>query len=150
VIGIDTNLLVYAHRRDVQWHATAKQLIEDLASSPSPWAIPWACVHEFVSTVTRPRLFDPPSTLEQAFDTLEDIARSESLVLLHEGPRHLERLRALAEGGKALGPRIHDARIAAICLDGGVRELWTADRDFSRFPALKTRNPLVSGTNGKA
>jgi len=24
-----------------------------------------------------------------------------------------------------------------------VRELWTADRDFSRFPRLRTRNPLV-------
>lgn len=26
---------------------------------------------------------------------------------------------------------------------GGVAELWTVDRDFSRFPALKTRNPLA-------
>ena len=38
---------------------------------------------------------------------------------------------------------VHDARIAALCLSHGVRELWSADRDFSRFPALRTRNPLV-------
>ena len=25
----------------------------------------------------------------------------------------------------------------------GVRELWTADRNFSVFPKLKTRNPMV-------
>ena len=25
-----------------------------------------------------------------------------------------------------------------------VRELWTSDRDFSMFPALRTRNPLVT------
>ena len=37
---------------------------------------------------------------------------------------------------------IHDARIAAICLHNGVTELWTADRDFSRFKPLKTVNPL--------
>jgi predicted nucleic acid-binding protein len=41
------------------------------------------------------------------------------------------------------GPKVHDARIAALCLDGGVRELLSADRDFSRFPTLTTRNPLI-------
>jgi hypothetical protein len=42
------------------------------------------------------------------------------------------------------GSRIHDARIAAICLHHGVGELWSADRDFSAFPQLKVRNPLVT------
>lgn len=42
-----------------------------------------------------------------------------------------------------MGPRVHDARIAAICLQHGVRELLTFDRDFSRFPDLGTRNPVV-------
>ncbi len=37
----------------------------------------------------------------------------------------------------------HDARIAAICLYHGVRELWSADRDFSRFAAIRVRNPLL-------
>jgi hypothetical protein len=46
-------------------------------------------------------------------------------------------------GGKIRGGMIHDARIAALCIHYGVRELWTADRDFSRFPGLKTRNPLA-------
>jgi len=33
--------------------------------------------------------------------------------------------------------------VAALCLEHGITELWTADRDFSRFPALKVRNPLI-------
>ncbi len=57
-------------------------------------------------------------------------------------------LRSLTEellgSAQISGPRIHDAKIASICLQSGVRELWTADRDFSRFPALKTRNPLIT------
>ncbi len=40
------------------------------------------------------------------------------------------------------GPNVHDARIAALCLHHGVRELWTVDRDFSRFSGLHTKNPL--------
>jgi predicted nucleic acid-binding protein len=37
-----------------------------------------------------------------------------------------------------------DTRIAALCLAHGVRELWTADRDFTRYPSLKIRNPLIA------
>ena len=47
------------------------------------------------------------------------------------------------EAGRIAGPRVHDARVAALCLAHGVRELWTADRDFSRFPGLATSNPLA-------
>jgi hypothetical protein len=42
------------------------------------------------------------------------------------------------------GPRVHEARIAALCRQNGVRELWTADRDFGRFAGLRFRNPLVA------
>lgn len=48
--------------------------------------------------------------------------------------------------GRIAGGTIHDARIAAICLSHGVSELWSADRDFSRFPALVIRNPLIEDT----
>jgi predicted nucleic acid-binding protein len=53
-------------------------------------------------------------------------------------------LRELVADGRAAGPRVHDARVAAVCLANGVTELWTADRDFGRFPELRVRNPLVA------
>lgn len=40
---------------------------------------------------------------------------------------------------------MHDARIAALCLLHGVRVLWSADRDFSRFPELAVVDPLAKG-----
>jgi predicted nucleic acid-binding protein len=61
-----------------------------------------------------------------------------------------DKLRGLSLAAQLTGPRIHDARIAALCLHHGVRELWTADRDFSLFPSLKTRNPLIQGPTAKA
>ncbi len=63
---------------------------------------------------------------------------------LHEDDAYWSELTRLLVAAQITGPRIHDARIAALCLHHGVRELWTADRDFSRFPRLRTRNPLVS------
>jgi predicted nucleic acid-binding protein len=41
--------------------------------------------------------------------------------------------------GSVSGPRVHDARIAALCLGHGISELWSAD---PRFPGLQVRNPL--------
>lgn len=143
MIGVDTQLLVYAARGETAWHADALRVLVDLAESGRPWAVPWPCVHEFIATVTRPRLFNPPNTIQQAFATMEAWMESPSLVLLSAGPGHFVRLRELALAAKIAGPRIHDARIAAICLESGVQEFWTADRDFSAFPSLRVRNPLI-------
>jgi predicted nucleic acid-binding protein len=49
----------------------------------------------------------------------------------------------LASSARITGPRIHDARIAALCRQHQVRELWSADRDFGRFAELKVSNSLT-------
>lgn len=68
---------------------------------------------------------------------------SPTLHLLSELDGFWELARRTLESGRVAGPMAHDARIAAIGLQHGVTELWTADRDFGRFPELRTRNPLV-------
>ncbi|HHQ41939.1 MAG TPA: PIN domain-containing protein [Chromatiales bacterium] len=145
MIAVDTNLLVYAHREDSPWHGRAFELVRALAEGAAPWAIPWPCLHEFLAVVTHPRIFDPPTPLEIALDQVEAWIASPSLVLLAEGPMHWERLRESLAAAHVAGPAVHDARIAALCLAHGVRELWTADRDFGRYARLRTRNPLVTG-----
>lgn len=145
MIAVDTNILVYAHRRDSPFHEQAASVVRELAESPAAWAIPWPCVHEFYSTVTHPRIYDPPSTTAEAIAQVEAWFGSPSLVLLHEGVTYWPALRDLLESGKVRGPMVHDARIAALCRDSGARELWTADRDFGRFADLRVRNPIVAG-----
>jgi len=81
--------------------------------------------------------------LREALGFLESLLSSPQLQLLSESPGCFEKLCGLALAAKLSGPRIHDARIAALCLHHNVRELWTADRDFSAFSQLKVRNPLV-------
>jgi toxin-antitoxin system PIN domain toxin len=144
VITVDTNVLVYAHRKDADWHASANARLAELAEGRAQWAIPWPCLHEFFAIVTHPRIFDPPTPLEQALDQIDAWLESPSVTLLSESAHHWHELRALLSAGRVAGPAVHDARIAALCLQHGVRELWTADRDFGRFPALAVRNPLAS------
>ena len=144
MIAIDTNLLVYAHRRDAEWHQAAREAIAGLAEGSSAWAIPWPCLHEFLAIVTHARIYRPPTVLPQALAQVDAWLESPSLVLLSESDIHWQTLRVQVAAGHATGPRVHDARVASLCIAHGVREFWSADRDFSRFPGLRVRNPLVS------
>jgi toxin-antitoxin system PIN domain toxin len=143
VIAIDTNLLVYAHRRESIFHDKARELVGGLVSSGSAWAIPWPCAHEFYGVVTNVQAFRPASTIAEASAQMSAWMSSPSLALLHEGVGHWAALQKLLVAGRVVGGRVHDARIAAICIEHGVRELWSADRDFNRFPSLAVRNPLI-------
>ncbi len=143
MIAVDTNLLVYAHREDSPWHKDALRSVNQLAEGTAPWAIPWPCIHEFLAIVTHPRIYRPPSPSDIALAAIRAWMDAPGLHLIGEGPDTFSRLEELVRSGKVVGPMIHDARIAALCLDHGIRVFWTADRDFSRFPALKTQNPLV-------
>ena len=144
MIAVDTNILVYAHREDSEWHEAASARVAELAEGRGAWAIPWPCIHEFLAIASHPKIFTPPTLLAAAIDQVEAWLESPTLHVLAESQLHWSQLRALLESGKVAGARVHDARIAALCLQHGVKELWSADRDFGRFPDLAVSNPLVA------
>ena len=143
MIAVDTNILVYAHRDDATFHEKARMSVESLAHAKSQWAIPWPCVHEFIAVVTHARIFKRPTPLAIAVAEIRGLTALSNLSFLSEGDGYLERLETLAINAKIQGGAVHDARVAAICLYHGVSELWSADRDFTRFPALTVHNPLT-------
>ncbi len=144
MIAVDTNILVYAHREDSEWHAAALTQVARLAEGRGAWAIPWPCIHEFLAIVSHPSVFSPPTPLAAAIEQVDAWLESPHVQLLSESELHWPALRAQLQAGKIAGAKVHDARIAALCLQHGVRQLWSADRDFGRFPELKVANPLVA------
>ncbi len=143
MFAVDTNVLVYAHREDSPFHAESAKTIRRLAEGPLPWAIPYPCMHEFYSVVTNPKIYKPPSTTDQALDQLAAWMESPNLVLLGERPDHFARLSDMVRSGHVVGAKVHDARIAAICVSNGTEALVSVDRDFSRFPTLRTISPTM-------
>lgn len=143
MIAVDTNILVYAHRQEVPQHPAAKNLLRDLASGQTRWAIPWPCCYEFFGIVTHRRIWkEAASTPQQAWAQLEAWAGSPALSLLGESGDFMPVLKKYTLRPRVSGPVVHDARVAAICAAHGVEELLTADRDFSLFPELRIRNPF--------
>ena len=142
MIAVDTNLLVYAHRPEMPFHERARQVLAEAVEGPEPVAVPWPCVHEFLAVVSNPRIFREPTPMGLALDAVGRLLNSLAGGFLAEGEGYLGALERTARPAQLQGAVVHDARIAALCLYHGVRVLWSADRDFSRFPNLAVANPL--------
>lgn len=143
MIAVDTNILVYAHRPEVPFHRAAKGAIAGLAEGSAPWAIPVHCLIEFTAVVTHRRLWQEPSSAADVRAQVEAWLESPSLRVLGEDRDFWPVFATCLGEARTRGGAVHDTRVAAACRYHGVRELWTADRDFSRYPWLATRSPLV-------
>jgi uncharacterized protein len=141
MIALDTNFLVYAHRSDNSFHTIARTAISRLITEGLPWGVPVACVDEFLAVVTNPRIFKEPTPRDLAFDQIEALLAQSGARLLLPTDKHLDVLRELATRAKAIGAQMHDARIAALCIENGATQLWSADRDFSAYEQLQVRRP---------
>lgn len=140
--AVDTNILVYAHREEMPLHEAAETCVRRLAESSAVWAIPWPCLHEFLAVVTNSRVFRIPSPMDAAVSQVEAWLGSPSVVLIGETEVHWTVLKQNLTVASVTGGLTHDARIAALCQQHGVSTLYSVDRDFSRFPGLRTVNPL--------
>jgi hypothetical protein len=105
----------------------------------------WPAIHEFLAICTHPRIYDPATPWRQAVEKVNAWPESPTVTLHSEQPGYWETLVEVGTRGRLQGPEIHDARIAALWLQHGVAELWSADRDFSRMQGLRVRNPLSEG-----
>jgi len=143
MIAIDTNLWVYAHRKDMNQHLASRDVVTDALKGSEQVMLCWPVVHEFLSVVTNRKIFKEPTPMKLAVQQIRGWLASPVVITLQETPNHLPTLAAIALQADVVGSQIHDARIAAICVEHGVRELWTADRGYEKFEGIRVRNPLV-------
>lgn len=142
--ALDSNILVFAEVRGSPQHARAREVLRECSEGAAAWAIPWPCLYEFLRVVTHPRVYHPPVPAEVALADLRAVLASPSLVLLAETARHTEVMEAVVRASGATGNLIHDAHIAALCIEHGVTELITGDLDFRRFAGLRVLDPFGS------
>ena len=140
MIAVDTNILVYAHRTEAPRHEQALKWLEYLANGQIPWGLPVFCLGEFIRVVTHRRVFDPPSTLEEATGAIQALMESPRIRILSPGSEYFGNLLEALWDGEATGNLVLDAQIVAVCREHGVDTLLTEDRDFKRFSKLRLLN----------
>ncbi len=142
MIAIDTNILLYAHRKETANHITALHLIESYCTGAIPWGIPWICITEFFRVATHPKVYVPPTPLQLALGNLSTLFNSPSFYVFSETERHREILFNLIQKYKIVGNHMFDLKILALCVEHGITELITNDSDFLRFTEIKVVNPF--------
>jgi uncharacterized protein len=136
----DVNILVYAHREESPNHARYHEWLRKLATGPEPYALSELVLHGFIRVVTNPRIFDPPSSAQQALRFLDALLARPTCSVIRPGPSHWQIFRQLCEEGDPRGKLVADAAHAALAMESGC-EWVTADTDFARFaPGLRWRH----------
>lgn len=142
MIALDTNILVHAHRRGTLHHKAALGLLRELSEGPTPYALFWPSLYEFLRVVTHHRVFDPPSTPGDALEAIRDFLAPPVVRVLSESARHPVLLDRVIRETRVTGNLIHDAHLVALALEHGVHEILTLDGDFARFSQVASRNPF--------
>ena len=141
MIVLDANLLIYSYNSGSSHHAGARAWLENTLSSIEVVGLPWQAVSAFLRVMTNPKLPAERFDLEQAARIVDLWLAHPNVQVLTPGAGYWPLFRRMVIEGRVAGPRVSDAEIAALTMEyGGV--LYTADRDFARFPGLRWENPL--------
>jgi toxin-antitoxin system PIN domain toxin len=141
VIVVDANLLIYSYDLDSIHHKKSLSWLEELLSGVEAVGLPWQSVSAFLRVITNRRLSGMRVTLEQAVQVVDEWLQQPNVQILVPMDQHWSVLRQMILEGRASGPSVSDAEIAAITIEHGA-VLHTTDRDFARFPGLRWKNPL--------
>jgi toxin-antitoxin system PIN domain toxin len=142
VIVVDANLLLYAYDSAATQHAKARAWLEETFSNPAPIGLSLETVCAFLRIVTHPGIPGKRLSVEDALAIVDSWFARPNIRLLSPGENSWPLLRQTISTGQARGALVSDAELAALTIGaGGV--LYTADRDFARFPGLRWINPLA-------
>ena len=136
----DVNVLVYAYREDAARHARYRSWLEGVIEGPEAYGLADVVLAGFLRVVTHPRVFAPPSPTVAALEFAEILRGHPNCVPIAPGPRHWDIFTDLCRAAGAKGNLVPDAYLAALAIESG-SEWMTTDRDFSRFPGLRWRDP---------
>ena len=143
MILVDANLLLYAYHPQSEHHHASRTWLESALSGPELVRFAWMTLWSFLRISTNPRVFEHPLTIAESEGIVASWFSQPLVGILEPGERHWTILQELVRENQTVGPLIMDAALAAIAMEHGAI-LYSTDRDFSRFSALRWINPLVS------
>jgi toxin-antitoxin system PIN domain toxin len=97
----------------------------------------------FLRIVTHPRIFALPTPVGDAIEFVVALRGQPNCVPVEPGSRHWDVFVNLCREGQAKGNLVADAYLAALAIESG-SEWITTDRDYARFPGLRSRHPLAA------
>lgn len=142
MIFVDANILLYAENSKNQFHEKACKWWDTCLSGTGSICLSWTVINAFIRIGTNPRIFEYPLSLSEATLRVDSWLKQPPVRLVVPTDRHWTIFSQLLHDGKATGNLVTDAHLAALAIEYGCT-LYSTDSDFSRFKALKWKNPLA-------
>jgi toxin-antitoxin system PIN domain toxin len=138
---LDVNVLVNAYRGDAAGHSGFAKFVQSLVDGSQPFAVPSVSLSGLLRIVTHPRIFKPPSPLDDVLRFVEQLRAQPHCLIVTPGETHWDIFIELCRKGNARGNLVGDAYLAAMAIELAA-ELVTDDRGMGRWPGLRWRHPL--------
>ncbi len=114
-----------------------------LAGGSNPVRSTWGVFYEFLRVVTHPRVFRKPWTAADAWAFLDALLSAPTFNLLVATERHPQVAEdVLRQLPHLSGNLLHDAHTAVLMKEHGIRQIYTRDSDFHRFPFVDVLDPM--------
>lgn len=139
----DVNVLLYAHRSDLEPHEAYADWLRSMAQATEPFALSEIVLSAFLRIATSRRVFRDPTPLDRALEFVEELRSRDNCRLVRPGERHWAIFTDLCRAVRARDKLVADAYHAAVAIEHGC-EWVSADGDFARFKALRWRHPLAT------
>lgn len=142
-VTIDANVLLYASDTRSLRHGSAVALLERLATGPGLVYLFWPVAMAYLRIATHPSVFDQPLAPAEARRNLDQLIGRAHVRCPGEADRFWQVYQDLVGEDAIRGNLVTDSHIAALMHEHGVSTIFTADRDFSRFPGVIARDPYA-------
>jgi toxin-antitoxin system PIN domain toxin len=145
MFAVDTNVLLHAVDEESPFHRECRDALIRWRTGDSAWFTTWSVVYEFLRVATHPGVARFRLPIARAWDFVEGLLMSPGLTVLTETDRHAavaaEVLRVVPD---VAGNFVHDAHIAILMREHGVRRIYTRDVSFKRFSFLEVVDPVAT------
>lgn len=144
-VAIDANVLLYASDETSPRQPGARALLEDLGAGPDLVYLFWPVAMAYLRIATHPGIFDRPLGPAVARANLRGLIERSHVRCPGEGEGFWALFEATVDLDVVRGNLVTDAHIATLMRQHGVSTIWTADRDFRRFPGITVKDPYADG-----
>jgi toxin-antitoxin system PIN domain toxin len=145
-VTVDANLLLYASDATSPRQPTARALLDELAAGPALVHVFWPVAMAYLRISTHPGVFASPLPPDVARTNLDGLLARPHVRTPGETAGFWPLFHEVTRGDVVRGNLVTDAHIAALMRLHGVGTIWTADRDFRRFPGITARDPFDGAT----
>jgi uncharacterized protein len=140
---IDVNILLYASDESSSFHAKAAELLDRLARGPDLLYLFWPVLMGYLRMSTHPAIFPRPLSVDVATVNVGQLLGLPHARAVGEGDDFWQVYGTVTAGAVVRGNLVSDAHLVALMRENGVGTLWSHDRDFRKFEAVRVRDPFA-------